>query len=104
MTIPFEKSFASHEKSIYWNYEKNGGLNPASLYKNSHKKYWFNCNLCNHTFEIPLRDVNRGSWCSYCCFRIVVYLQENYVIQRTIRYIKTKKYCGVWGVIRESVI
>ena len=39
--IPFEKSFASHEKSKYWS-DKNE-LKPYQVSKNSHKKYLFNC-------------------------------------------------------------
>lgn len=63
--ICFEKSFASNEKSKYWS-NKNE-LNPIQVVKNSHKKYLFNCNKCNHEFEIMLNHVNIGKWCGYCC-------------------------------------
>ena len=59
--ICFEKSFASNERSKYL-IESN----PQKLFKNSHKKYKFKCNLCNHIFEISLLNVNNGYWCCYC--------------------------------------
>ena len=63
MNIPFERSFASHEKSKYWssrNTEK-----PENVFKSSHKKYWFECD-CGHTFDSQLDSINKGSWCPYC--------------------------------------
>lgn len=62
----FEKSFASHPKSIYWS-ERNESK-PRENFKGSHKKYWFNCNKCNHCFEQSLEKIlNQNSWCPYCC-------------------------------------
>lgn len=58
----FNKSFASHEKSIYWSDINN--LNPRHIFKSSNNKYWFNCNKCNHDFETSLNNI---SWCPYCC-------------------------------------
>ena len=46
--IPYEKSFASHEKAQFWS-DKNE-LNPNEVALNSNKKFWFNCN-CGHTFN-----------------------------------------------------
>ena len=64
--IPYEKSFASHEKSINWS-DKNI-LSPVDLSKCSHDKFWFKCENvnCNHTFDIALNCVVGGKWCSYC--------------------------------------
>jgi very-short-patch-repair endonuclease len=59
----YEKSFASHEKSIYWS-SKNE-LNPRNVFKCSGKKYWFKCNS-NHDFPCPLNDIYRNRWCPYC--------------------------------------
>ena len=64
MSIPFEKSFASHEKSEFWS-NKND-CQPRDVYKSSGKKYWFNCNICNHEFESQISGVYIGRWCSYC--------------------------------------
>jgi len=66
MSIPFEKSFASHEKSKYWNVEKNGDVTVRNIFKLSNKKYWFHCDKCSHTFESILSDISRGHWCGYC--------------------------------------
>lgn len=32
----------------------------------SFKKFWFNCNRCEHEFEITLSSVNLKCWCQYC--------------------------------------
>jgi len=62
--IPFEKSFASHEKAKYWS-DKNE-LKPEKVAKCSNKKFWFNCE-CGHEIEVRLNDVSlKGQWCGYC--------------------------------------
>jgi very-short-patch-repair endonuclease len=64
--IPHERSFASHPKSIFWS-EKNGDVKPHQVTKSSNTKYWFNCNVCKHQFEIRLDNItNLGRWCPYC--------------------------------------
>jgi very-short-patch-repair endonuclease len=60
----YEKSFASHEKAVYWS-NKNK-LIPKQVFKNSNNKYIFNCNLCNHEIILRLCDIIKGHWCSYC--------------------------------------
>lgn len=63
----YERSFASHEKAKYWS-KKNGDVKPENLFKQSHKKYWFDCDTCNHDFEKALSSVGAGKigWCPYC--------------------------------------
>ena len=59
------KSFASHEKSKFWS-NKNI-LNPNEVFKGSEKKYYFNCDNCNHELFISLKQITcQGHWCSYC--------------------------------------
>ena len=68
----FEKSFVSHEKSQYWNKEKNGDINPRNITKGTNSKYWFNCVLCNHTFDTAISGITRKNeprWCNYCVNR-----------------------------------
>jgi|688.fasta_scaffold10917_14 very-short-patch-repair endonuclease len=67
----FEKSFQSHEKSKYWNYEKNGKIKPRDVFKSSGKKYCFDCNICNHAFFIELDELKRGRWCPYCASKTI---------------------------------
>ncbi len=59
----FEKSFASHEKSINWS--KKNIINPREVFKNSHNKFFFYCNN-GHEFECILSNISNGSGCYYC--------------------------------------
>ena len=64
----YEKSFACHEKAIYWS-DKNE-LKPRQVFKNSNTKHIFKCDICNHEFEIRLSDVySKNHWCGYCANR-----------------------------------
>jgi very-short-patch-repair endonuclease len=62
----FNKSFASHEKSIYWS--KNNELNTRQVFKGTDRKtFMFDCDKCPHKFEIILKSITtKGNWCSYC--------------------------------------
>jgi len=63
--IPFEKSFASHLKSVYWS-DRNE-VKPENCALNSHKKYWFNCDKCEHEFDANLLNINQSNnWCPFC--------------------------------------
>ena len=61
--ICFDKSFASHEKSIHWS-DKNK-LKPINVFKSSSIKFWFNCEN-GHEFNICLYAIQNGNWCSKC--------------------------------------
>lgn len=62
----FNKSFASHEKSINWSLKNE--LNPKQVFKSSNNKYLFNCNKCSHDFEMSLNKItNSNRWCPFCC-------------------------------------
>ena len=66
--ILFEKSFASHEKAKYWS--NNNSINPSNIRLQSHKKYWFNCDKCNHEFEKQISEITlKSGWCSFCANR-----------------------------------
>jgi hypothetical protein len=62
----YEKSFASVPKSQYWNEQLNDNFTPRHIHKNSQKKYWFDCDKCNHSFEMMPNNVNYDAWCIYC--------------------------------------
>jgi hypothetical protein len=61
--IPFEKSFASNEKSKYWS--KKNKLKPENVSYGSSEKYIFDC-ICGHEIIITIGDVKSGYWCAYC--------------------------------------
>jgi very-short-patch-repair endonuclease len=59
------KSFASHPKSIYLS--NTNELTARQLFLNSNKKFKFNCDKCEHTFNITLNKITSLSrWCPYC--------------------------------------
>jgi very-short-patch-repair endonuclease len=62
------RSFANHEKSKYWS-DENGEIKPRNVFKGSGKKYLFDCDVCNHTFNAQLCNITKltGTWCPYCC-------------------------------------
>lgn len=63
-SIPFEKSFACHEKAKYWSTRNE--KSPEDYALNSHKKMWFDCE-CGHKFESTLLNINQANnWCPYC--------------------------------------
>lgn len=58
-------TFASHPKAKYWS-NKNTGK-PEDYALNSHKKFWFDCDKCSHSFESSLLNINQSdNWCPYC--------------------------------------
>jgi very-short-patch-repair endonuclease len=63
--LAYEKSFASHPKSQFWS-SMNEGL-PEDYALNSHKKFIFDCDKCNHNFKQDLNHINTWNrWCPYC--------------------------------------
>jgi very-short-patch-repair endonuclease len=59
------KSFASHPKSIY--FSNTNELTSRQLFLNSNKKFKFNCDKCEHKFDITLNKITSLSrWCPYC--------------------------------------
>ena len=62
--------FASHPKSKFWSARNEG--KPEDYALNSHKKFWFDCDKCGHSFESSLLNINKGdNWCPYCYNRKV---------------------------------
>lgn len=63
--VCFKRSFASHPKATFWDYEKNVE-NPRQVRICSNKHYFFKCDECGHELFVPLNLVSFGSWCKYC--------------------------------------
>jgi very-short-patch-repair endonuclease len=60
----FERSFASHPKAMYWSNENE--KKPREVFKQTHGKYIFDCNVCQHNFEMMLSNICKGRSCPYC--------------------------------------
>lgn len=70
----FNKSFASHEKVIYWS--KKNKVKPRDVFKGTNNKYLFNCNYCKGEFTSSLSQISRGSWCNLCVNKTEKMLKE----------------------------
>ena len=63
--ICYNKSFASHPKSSCWSEENS--ITPNLVLKGSEKKFYFNCDKCQHKLFISLKKISsQGRWCSFC--------------------------------------
>ena len=59
------KTFADHPKSKYWSIINK--LKPNDIPYSYHKKFWFDCDKCEHKFEKGIRTVSvLNTWCPYC--------------------------------------
>jgi very-short-patch-repair endonuclease len=70
----FEKSFASHEKAKFWS-NKND-VKPRYIFSKTKAIYIFNCNICNHEFNMNTETINKGSWCQYCLINMLCEKKE----------------------------
>jgi len=61
----YNHSFASHNRSKYWDYTKNKET-PRQVSKSNNIKYWFTCDICNHSIHISPSKILAGRWCSFC--------------------------------------
>jgi very-short-patch-repair endonuclease len=100
--IPFEKSFASHEKAKYWS-DKNV-LKPESVFKSSDKKILFKCD-CGHEFSSRLGNIVNGGWCPYCGNKKLCENNEcNTCFEKSFASNrKTKYWCETNGIIPRYV-
>jgi len=79
----FNKSFASHPKSIFWSDKNN--ITPT---KYSNNKYWFECYECN---QMRLSGISYGSWCSFCKKKTELKLfnwlkEKNFIVIRQAKF------------------
>jgi hypothetical protein len=84
----FNKSFASHKKSQFWSNKNN--INPRNIIISYGKKYLFDCNICNNTFESEIRSIKSGCWCPICINKtekkLYIWLSERYKTKHQCRY------------------
>lgn len=52
-----------------WDNEKNLNITPRNSFLGTHKKFWFKCDMCNHSFNASLANITKKvnpRWCPYC--------------------------------------
>lgn len=52
--------------STEWNYNKNDGLTPYDVTKNSNKIVWWTCNKCNYEWKSTVANRTNGNGCPQC--------------------------------------
>lgn len=64
----FDKSFASHPKSAFWDYGegKNAGKTPYDVFRSGSHRADMICSKCEHKFSISCNNISTGYWCPYC--------------------------------------
>jgi very-short-patch-repair endonuclease len=85
----YNNSFASVERSEFL-YDKT--INPRILFKSTNKKYKFNCDKCDNTFDKILSDVTRGIWCPFCVNKT----EEKLYNELTKYYVITRQFKPFW--------
>jgi very-short-patch-repair endonuclease len=62
----FNKSFASHPKSVLWHPTKNGDIEPRDIPKRVRGKFWMLCenNICKHSYETIISNYTQCPYCS----------------------------------------
>nr|WNL49731.1 restriction endonuclease [Marseillevirus sp.] len=63
--ICFGKSFASSNKAEFWSSEKNK-KNPREVFLKTAKKFWFECGVCSHLFDMSLLNASNDRFCPFC--------------------------------------
>lgn len=58
--------FSTHPKSAYWSQKNDISPDQVTMYSN--KKFWFDCDKCNHDFIKQVSGItsSKPSWCPYC--------------------------------------
>ena len=59
----WNNSFASVERSNFLN---DKTINPRFIFKSTNKKFNFDCDKCDNSFDKILSDITKGIWCPHC--------------------------------------
>jgi very-short-patch-repair endonuclease len=104
----FNNSFASIERSKQLD---NKLINPRMLFKSTNKKFKFDCEMCNKTFETQLSSITNGVWCPYCVNKTELMLfnklKECYITlerQFKVEWCKNIRYLPFDFIIKERKI
>tara|TARA_Y100000310_G_scaffold273288_1_gene288692 strand:- start:681 stop:1307 length:627 start_codon:yes stop_codon:yes gene_type:complete len=104
--VCFEKSFASIDENIVKCWGKKNNKSAHEIFKNSNKKYWFDCNKCNHSFCNYLSSITRQKYlCNFCSKKnyaliknaysvLIIHLQVLIKIKYHVGAIKTTRNLG----------
>jgi very-short-patch-repair endonuclease len=104
-SICFEKSFASHLRSK--NFSQKNGVSPINIFKNTNKKYIFDCQECAHEFIISAASVNNGQWCSFCankqlCGECTICLEKSFASHSKSIYFSSKNNISPKYIFKKS--
>ena len=55
-----------------WDYEQNGSLKPEHVTEYSHKKVWWLCEKCGHSWEALIYSRSNGAGCPCCNGKVVI--------------------------------
>lgn len=61
----FSKCFMSHPQAEFWDFGENT-VTPMEIALNDSIKYYFVCDMCEHTFRASPANINSGTWCPAC--------------------------------------
>jgi len=79
-----KKTIMNNLKIDCWDYKKNKSITPRHIFKNTGKKYWFICDICQYEFQSAIYTVtgNVERWCPNCKHKtekkMNVWLNGNY--------------------------
>jgi len=73
-SICFNKSFASYDgktstgklKVECWNKSKNGKNTPRNTSRYGDKRIFFDCDICNNTWDTQIKKISINRWCPIC--------------------------------------
>ena len=77
---------------------------PRDVFKNTGKKYWFKCGVCNHDFVSSLDHIVAGRWCPTRVFKTEKKF-KNYLTnsKNVLFYIKFIHKCRpVWANLKKT--
>lgn len=98
----YERSLASYKgrtkngklKIACFDKEKND-LVPRLILKGSSKKFYFNCDICLHSFKGRIHDITKGKWCPFCANQKLCVKEDcNFCFERSFASFKSKTKKG----------